>query len=194
VSGDNRQVATDALHTLGTIIDEHQKRDAIHLAVIPVVAGSEYLTPGMSIRVDNGVAYRCNNGAGQGIVDPFLPDLVKEGERFWCVIYPRTIKSLRHVWSHPSFPDEADTPAQEAPASEQERATEWIRKYAEDLGLTYDELMEGAAIYLTEGDYLVKGGLLEGEYVGNDFWDKYEIVVGRSISDDDRGSFFSCSC
>lgn len=36
---DKRSVATDALETLGTIIDDKQKRDAIHLAVEPVVAG-----------------------------------------------------------------------------------------------------------------------------------------------------------
>jgi hypothetical protein len=40
-----RSVATDALATLGTIIDDTQKRDAIHIAVEPVIAG-ERLRPG----------------------------------------------------------------------------------------------------------------------------------------------------
>ena len=39
MGSDKRSVATDALETLGTIIDDTQKRDAIHLAVEPVVAG-----------------------------------------------------------------------------------------------------------------------------------------------------------
>ena len=36
---DKRSVATDALETLGTIIDETAKRDAIHLAVIQAAMG-----------------------------------------------------------------------------------------------------------------------------------------------------------
>ncbi len=42
---DTRTVATDALAMLGTIIDENAKRDAIHLAVIPMVAG-HWMDPG----------------------------------------------------------------------------------------------------------------------------------------------------
>jgi hypothetical protein len=38
MTADNRPVATDALATLGTIIDKTAARDAIHLAVEPVVA------------------------------------------------------------------------------------------------------------------------------------------------------------
>ncbi len=45
---EDRSVHTDALHTLGSIIGESEKRDAIHLAVEPVVAG-ERLTPGQNV-------------------------------------------------------------------------------------------------------------------------------------------------
>lgn len=38
-TGDKRSVSTDALETLGTIIDDRAGRDAIHLAVEPVHAG-----------------------------------------------------------------------------------------------------------------------------------------------------------
>jgi hypothetical protein len=48
VSADNRTVATDALATLGTIIDETAGRDAIHLAVEPVVAAHN-LSPGQHV-------------------------------------------------------------------------------------------------------------------------------------------------
>lgn len=67
---DKRQVRTDALGTLGTLIGENEKRDAIHLAVIPVKAGQD-LSPGESIRALNGVAWPSIGG-----VDLPLPHLV----------------------------------------------------------------------------------------------------------------------
>lgn len=39
MSADKRSIHTDALHTLGTIIGEGEKRDAIHIAVEPCIAG-----------------------------------------------------------------------------------------------------------------------------------------------------------
>lgn len=107
-NGDKRSVTTDALETLGKIISENEKRDAIHLAVEPVVAG-EKLFPGQDV----GLRYNKAVAGGVmmlGIVDPFLKNPVMLGERFWLVVYPRQIHSLRHVWTHPAFPDSPDLP------------------------------------------------------------------------------------
>ena len=70
---DKRKVSTDALETLGTIIGPNEKRDAIHLAVIPVEAG-EPMLPTVSVRIDSdGKAYSvASRSDGFGIVDPFL--------------------------------------------------------------------------------------------------------------------------
>jgi hypothetical protein len=103
-SADKRSVTTDALETLGTIHTTPQHRDAIHLAVEPVIAGQS-LRPGAHIVVEKGIAYQTEFGKGLGIVDPFLADWVKKGEAFWFVMYPRQVHSLRHVWTHPAFPD-----------------------------------------------------------------------------------------
>ncbi len=97
---DKRSVATDALETLGKIIDESAGRDAIHLAVEPVVAARK-LHPGDHVGFVDGGVGPCDNPVG--IVDPFLEWNVKKGERFWLVVYPRQITSLRHVWTHPAF-------------------------------------------------------------------------------------------
>ena len=70
-NGDRRSVATDALETLGTLIDDTQKRDAIHLAVEPVIAGQN-LDPGDHITVEGGVAYLTKKGEGLGLLDPLL--------------------------------------------------------------------------------------------------------------------------
>jgi len=102
MSADKRSVHTDALHTLGTIIGPGEARDAIHLAVEPVIAAHDLRT-GDDVGLDeNGEAHYSTSPVG--IVDPFLKNGVKQGERFWLVVYPRQITSLRHVWEHPKFP------------------------------------------------------------------------------------------
>lgn len=102
-NGDKRSVSTDALETLGNKIGPDEKRDAIHLAVVPTVAKAK-LWAGQHVTADGYPAPQ----RGVGIVDPFLEEPVQPGERFWLVIYPRMITSLRHVWSHPAFPDEPE--------------------------------------------------------------------------------------
>lgn len=92
---------------LGKLITTPQKRDAIHVAIAPVIAAHD-LAPGQRV----GFAKKGNTelvgagGASIGIVDPFLKEVVREGERFWLFLYPNTVTSLRHEWSHPLFAEE----------------------------------------------------------------------------------------
>lgn len=105
MSADKRSVHTDALSTLGKIIGAEEKRDAIHLAVEPVIAGHP-LIPGQEIGikyVDNQPTAYSSGVKLTGIVDPFLKVPVVTGERCWMILFPRQIASLRHVWSHPDF-------------------------------------------------------------------------------------------
>ena len=107
---DKRTPHTDALETLGMIHFKPEKRDAIHLAVEAVEAGQD-LVPGTRIGIVQGVAWPAGHKLClgtvvpyHGIVDPFLPCAVKEGEKFWFVMAPRMVQSLRHVWEHKDFP------------------------------------------------------------------------------------------
>lgn len=116
--GDVRTPSTDALETLGMIHFKPEHRDAIHLAVEAVQAG-EFLEPGQHIGIINGVAWPIGHQPTSqdetkvtftkvpyhGIVDPFLPRGVQPGEKFWFVMKPREVRSLRHVWEHPDFPE-----------------------------------------------------------------------------------------
>lgn len=65
---DKRSVTTDALQTLGTIIDDNAGRDAIHLAVEPMVAGED-LKAGEHVGIEDGVA-TTETLKLLGIVDP----------------------------------------------------------------------------------------------------------------------------
>lgn len=104
------QVSNDALDTLGMIHFKQEKRDAIHLAVDPVVAGTD-LQVGQKIGIEDGIAWPVGETVNlqhipyHGIVDPFLPRGPKAGESFWFVMKPRAVQSLRHVWQHPDFPE-----------------------------------------------------------------------------------------
>lgn len=109
---DKRTPATDALETLGMIHFKPEHRDAIHLAVEPVVAGCD-LRVGQSIGIVQGTAWPAGKKLClgtvvpyHGIVDPFLPTGPTEGQSFWFVMAPRMVTSLRHVWQHQDFPEE----------------------------------------------------------------------------------------
>jgi hypothetical protein len=83
---------------LGEIITGDEKRDAIHIAVAPVTA-SVKLYPGERVGVDG------KNLPHVGIVDPFLNGPVLPGQKFWLFLFPNTVTSLRHEWTHPAFGD-----------------------------------------------------------------------------------------
>lgn len=110
---------TDAPN-LGKIITGEAQRDAIHVAIAPMVA-TERVHPGQRVNA--------NGGASQphvGIVDPFLDRAAMAGDRFWLFLFPNTVTSLRHQWTHPAFDNER---------TEAER---WLRAYAAKLN-SYDE-------------------------------------------------------
>jgi hypothetical protein len=209
MSTDKRTVSTDALETLGMIHTREEKRDAIHLAVLPIEA-AYHLNPGTDVQI--GKDGRAQWGFGEeavGIVDPFLKAPVKAGERFWLVLYPRVITSLRHVWSHPSIPDEIKT---SAPVdSEKEQSRKWLMAYAVALfsyhGVEYDD--EGERVgespqargeeclrYLLEN---VESGFFGtdieyGESVqpSDELWFHFERYTGRKPSN--KPEHFRCAC
>lgn len=213
MSGDKRSVVTDALAVLGTIITgKGVGRDAIHLAVEPAIAGMK-LHPGDDVGVADGLAWRDGFAKVKtvGIVDPFLKRAVQEGEEFLLVVYPRQITSLRHVWSHPDFPEgapekivvekivEVHVAAKE---TDVDRAKKRLQELADELTgecLDLRVYMEG----LNNG-YWCDGGRWEGGGYGKqappqEAFDLYAIVQGRraygeSKIDDSDSWHFSCSC
>lgn len=182
MSGDKRSVATDALETLGTIINDKAGRDAIHLAVNPTQA-KEVLMPGESVGVDG-----TSNKPWVGIVDPFLKSGVAPGEWFWLIIYPRQITSLRHVWEHPSFPPAAPAVSTDVRAA----SLAWLRTFAiQHDNFPVDYLIDVAVNHNTDGDALCFAEDICGE-IPEEFYDHVEVVSGHRITN--RPKYFSCAC
>ena len=183
---------TDTLK-LGQPIEGTQHRDAIHIAVAPVVATTT-LYPGQDIGfVEKGDTQKVGKSAHPiGIVDPFLKQPVYAGMRLWMFLYPYTITSLRHDWTHPAFTAAA------APHPDRAESERWLRNYAvrvntyDDPDRAYQRLIDG----LRAGAMLSHGTTI---YSVDDIDDAEElrrhaeIVLGRPI-DAWENFTFSCSC
>lgn len=205
---------------VGDVLTGNPERDAIHIAVAPVIA-HERLYPGMHIGLLYNNPDDQNTVASQavekkiGIVDPFLSRYVEPGEKFWMFLYPYTITGLKHVWTHPVF-DKATEPlktmksgtARVSTKDEKEKkedpdedpvakSKKWIEDWATSHMIFYEELMRNAAAcaHDTSGWFFwSEGGRFEGYYLPEEFWHHYEIVKGTKVPEENKRSFFSCSC
>lgn len=185
---EKRTVFTDALATLGTIIGPDEQRDAIHLAVEPIAAGCD-LRPGQDVFISGGEAFASYSAETEpvGIVDPFLKRGPKRGERFWLVVYPRTITSLRHVWAHPAFPDPVGLTIGGRVFTKDESAA-FLTEVASRLGVTLDDVenMRSNGSFRTD---------IDGDrQVPPTFWEHFENYTGRMIPERERADYFSCGC
>ena len=184
-----RKVHTDALDTLGTILETEEHRDAIHLGVEPVVAG-DHLERGEFITLRNGKAYASHPDEALGIVDPFLTGGVRSGESFWLVVLPRKITSLRHVWTHPDFDEVEDKVKDEVDVK---WAVNVIQDVADRLSMPFDDLL----------DQLIDPDNYRGEAFTVRYWDAYgdfnpEILRAvkclTGFEPKTTPYYFSCSC
>lgn len=216
MSADKRTPHTDALETLGTVFTTDEKRDAIHLGVEPVVAGMKII-PGEDLYLIDGVAYSAKgtDRKAVGIADPFIRQRggIKQGQKFWLVVYPRQITSLRHVWTHPDFPDTADIPQTREPEQKPtlgdvsfdvllavgDPDALAIKAIADDLEVSVDWLMgiadetqagSGEGWYYHPED----SGAFEGKDLPDHFWYHYAVLRNKKQEDLNREIYFTCSC
>lgn len=96
---------------IGNLIKGVAKRDAIHVAIVPMVAAHS-LSPGDKVGVEYGNA---STTASRfiGVVDPFLGESVKRGQKAWVFLFPGEAKNLRHEWDHPDLPATQSEPEPE---------------------------------------------------------------------------------
>lgn len=167
---------------VGELITGIAERDAIHVPVAPVVAGED-LKPGDHVGFEGDgtvVSYRQSN-QHVGIIDPFLKEDIKKGNKCWLFLYPKTVFNLRHNWDHPKFMD----------PEVMGKSVSWLTEYASSHGMTYDDMMVAVGKYVDSGcDEF--NDLLENHFkdyeTPPEFWSHYYAVTGRNGS----GDFWGC--
>ena len=192
------------------------QRDAIHVAIAPVRAGAE-LRPGEHVGLMADGTASWGSKPQIGIVDPFLGEdaHVSRGEWFWLFLYPQTVTSLRHEWTHPAFSAPTakyqDTdPVEVASAkAEIERIAKAmgsdgapldypkaIEYYGPNRPMTYHRLMAAAEEFLVSGDLHVQMGSerWRDDFPHERFWKLYEVATGHTVATEKAENFFGCSC
>ena len=180
---------------LGKLLPENheQHRDAVHIAVMSVVAGEE-LRPGEKIRLMFGTTDVVLSGEYNddyiGRADPFLEGWkIEKGQKFWMWLRPGSINGLRHEWTHPTIDGE------QKPVSESEL---WLRQFADKWNFGYNEMIAGA---LEDDGYVTARGIdlhsASELDIGDEelFWQHIETLTGKQLDEDHKRTFnWSCSC
>ena len=182
-----KEMAMESLK-LGSIITTRQKRDAIHIAVVPVVAAVT-LRRGDWVRMSGGRAILAAFGEPEaaGVVDPYLNvEHVEVLHTFWLYLKPGSITALRHDWDHPAFPKES-----KANLEELEKSKVWVEKYAASVCLSYETIMTAADNWCIRGEEYYSPAT-EYKYVPEEFWYHYEVIRGAKVASHERDNFFSC--
>lgn len=185
---------TDTMLLVGKLVEGDPGRDAIHIAVVPMVSGSNMpLYPGSPVKFMDGdqtkVVYSPEKDSRIGVVDPYLDRHVLVGERFWLFMYPATITSLKHRWVSPSFPDDLE--------ERKSDSRKWMEDFASSTGYDFHAIMARAADHAGH-DYANRpeDGYSTSRSVDipSEFWHHYENITGRRVGENDRHDYFSCSC
>jgi hypothetical protein len=177
-------------------------RDAIHIAVVQMICGEDYISAGDHVFIQPGTTDtiltkdKCYGEAGQiGIVDPFLTEYdIKKGDRVWVFLYPNTVTGLRHEWTHPAF-TEAERIINTASESEL-----WLRQFAARWGFDYSNMIEVGENPDSGWGYITALGhdLHSVGELGEDhalFWYHLEQFTGKKFDESHRDKVgWSCSC
>lgn len=158
---------------LGKILPSNEGRDAIHVAIECVKAGMP-LRPGERVVVRDGIAILAVSGSYDGVVDPFLPDVVKAGQYFVMCLHPDTPIKLHHEWERLALPSA--------------EAQDYVNKLAEKLKVRSEQLMDAAARWVEAQESWTNGCRFEGDSIPDQFWVEYEKLTGVKGS----GNFLSC--
>lgn len=175
--------------TLGTVPEEALVKDAIHVAIISMVAG-ELLRPGQRVSI-TAPGWAGTGGKIVGIVDPYLQDVVPKGSKFWMCLLPNTVTGMKHHWEHPAFEE-----GNEGDNKEKLEAIAFLRRVAENFNLEYEDIVS-EDFALAHGHFINKGEDMswqENWYaIHEEFWKARELVTGVKVDEYDRGGF-SCAC
>lgn len=186
---------------LGALITEpgeQNQRDAVHIAVVPVVAAAR-ISPGERVGVvigdASGTIYaRPERATAVGIADPFLDAAVEKGQTFWLFLFQGQVTTLRHEWTHPAFPavKHVDPESVSKEASEK-----WLRDFCDKSDCPRYETVLARVL---DGDFRSNWDESYFHFDGQDahadipaeFWRHMSVVTGKTF--ESPPTSFSCSC
>lgn len=182
----------DPIKTIGKSLKGDELRDAIHIAIMPVILDN-WCVPGNSVKFCYGSKERvktCEPEDAVGVIDPFVSYRDCEaGSRVWMFLRPNTITGLRHEWTHP----EVDAPI--APVANESET--WLHLFADKWNFDYEDMI---SIGICGGHWITAHGVdLHGPHeLGADldqFWKHLSILTGKTFTDVHKESVgWSCSC
>lgn len=166
-------------------------RDAVHVALLPVICHDEKLNAGEYVGIErkdgNKVLVSKKVKPYIGIIDPFITFPLHEGDGAYCMLYPGSIVSLRHEWKHPALDDVSKSEAEQ-----------WLRNFAENIvQMDYDVMIERAKEHINTGTTTVCLNFDTPDEVFQQretFWKSIQIVTGMQITDIKNAYMFRCAC
>ena len=180
---------------IGKVLDASAQRDAIHIAVAPMIAARS-MPPGSRVGLNERGEADSLSTPEIGIVDPFLMSSVRRGDRFFLFLLPNTATGLRHVYTHPVLDSQQSI---DKAASEK-----WLREFAESYFHDYNDSPDFDAYaqllkFAEEGDFCFNSQpdwlYSEGAQEKQEMWSHLEAVRGRPFAFGHKyGASFRCSC
>lgn len=128
---------------LGKNPDDIGAKDAIHVAIVAVRAGS-LVRPGQRCGM-NEFGEAIPHDKGVGVADPFLRSNLMTGQTFWLLLNQDAVPNVRHVWEHPQFVG-CSVPTRDV------QRNKYLAEYAEHLGVTYEQLMDACAYVMSHDE------------------------------------------
>ena len=178
-------------------------RDAVHIAVAPVVAGCELQVGSRVAILSDGITAVSAGDNGDdsdeavGIVDPFLPGWsVPEGTKFWLFLFQGSVTTLRHEWTHPAFP--APSAQTSTTKTTEQEAEFWLRKYASKVNPYYgpEQAFRTLIEDLRQGAITYHGTDMHGreDLIDADNLQRYASIYLKQPVDFSTFEYFSCTC
>lgn len=180
---------------IGQIIIGPQVKDAIHCAIMPVVA-AEKIPAGAHIGLSND-GKACRGTTHLGVADPFLKTKILAGDTFWMFMYPNTVANLRHEWDHPALAKIEKIKQKE----KSQTSKEWLENYAlynvySGRGYSEEQAYEALLSQVKGGDLTFYGKDchdLCDVPDSDELFQHLSVVLNRQIGAENF-SYFSCSC
>lgn len=180
----------DPIKSIGKTLTAPEQRDAIHIAIAPVEAAVA-LKPGQHVGTD-GHGRIGTTRPYIGVVDPYLRAPVKAGDKVWLFLYPGTITSLRHEWTHPDL----KAPGETSKSHSEKWMRAWAMKHVSEdyYGDGEKPVSEDAAYAFAirvGHEHCIGPYESARDHIDNEWWGHWEAITGVQ---GERDTYFSCSC